>query len=111
MSWRNITVGKRKYKWMFGRKNIAIKEDGDRKTHHVSFAEITGELWHDIERAKWKGYFTITPREVAHYIFCVIQGHSPFVPIHGHLRREKLETLIEENKKLKKTVEYYKENW
>lgn len=71
MNWRKIVVNDKKYKYRIGRQNVVIVEDineGEENKIVVSFSELTNMSPDDIERAKWKRYFSITPKDIANYI-------------------------------------------
>lgn len=70
LRWRKITVGDRTYRYRLGRQNAVITEDMERENNKLtpSFAEITGMTNAEVERAQRKGYFSITPKQIADYI-------------------------------------------
>jgi len=71
MNWRKIVVNNKTYKYRIGRQNVVIVEDineGEENKTVVSFSTLTNMSPNDIERAKWKRYFSITPSDIANYI-------------------------------------------
>lgn len=65
--YRRITVGGVDYEYKVGRAYVDIRPpEGERMT--PTLAEVTGLTWDEIERGKWKRYFSVTPQQVKEYI-------------------------------------------
>lgn len=63
MTKRKIVVDDVEYIYVIGSDNLRItKPDG--KSYAVGLDVVTGLDWQEIERAKRKWYFSVTPREV-----------------------------------------------
>ena len=68
-SWRKIVVDDIEYKWQVGRNCVPIRRAEDNKVVATPGpSDITGIPAAEIERAVWKGYFHITPKQIADYI-------------------------------------------
>jgi hypothetical protein len=63
---RKIIIDNKKYMFKVGKSNIVIKHDN--KSTIIDLSSFTNLPWDVIERARWKGYFSITPKDVETYI-------------------------------------------
>lgn len=64
---RKIVVDNIEYTWCLGRSNLYIKRE-NKMVLSPSLPEFTSLSCDSIERARWKGYFHVTPKAVAEYI-------------------------------------------
>lgn len=64
---RKIVVDGKTYFWFYKRSKIVIWSD-DGVKHVYSDSDMTGMTSDNIERGKWKGWFSITPSDVAKWI-------------------------------------------
>lgn len=75
MSWRNITVDGKYYRWMIGRSNVVVREVGKsgKKVLVKPNYKVAGfPDWESWERACWKGYASLTPKMIAG----IIKAHN-----------------------------------
>lgn len=64
---RKLTLFDGVWLWHCGKSGVwLIAPDGVRR--YVKFDALLEMSWTDIERAKWKGYFSVTPKNVRNYI-------------------------------------------
>ncbi len=63
---RKIIVNNKEYLFKIGKSNIVIKHNN--KSTIIDLSTFTGIPWDVIERARWKTYFSITPKDVETYI-------------------------------------------
>lgn len=71
LGWRKIVVNEKTYKYRIGRQNVVIVDTdskGEKGKIVVDFSKLTGWSWDTIERGMNKGYFSITPKQIADYI-------------------------------------------
>ena len=66
--YRKIVVDDIEYKWVFGRTAIVIRDADGAVVAKPQVTDITGLSWDDIERGTYKGYFHLTPKDVADWI-------------------------------------------
>lgn len=64
---RRIVVNDKEYYWLYRGSTVIIWPDGGRKSVY-SDSEVTGWPSDTIERGKRKGYFSLTPRDIAVWI-------------------------------------------
>lgn len=67
MTFRNITVNGSVYQYYVGKSHTKIILPNG-KGIVVDHSEMTGLSWDSIERGQYKGYFSITPAQVAAYL-------------------------------------------
>lgn len=63
MSKRTVHIDGKEFKYNIGSQYINIWTP-DGKRHNVDLAYFFDISWNDIERARWKGCFNITPSDV-----------------------------------------------
>jgi RimJ/RimL family protein N-acetyltransferase len=63
--WRKLHFGEELWLWRYGDPITIVSPD---KTYKITQSELTGMTNDNIERAQWKGYFSITPSKIKHYI-------------------------------------------
>lgn len=68
MHWRKIEVGGILYEYYIGKSNVVIRNTVTDRKFTVGLDQISGMSWTDIERAKWKKYFSVVPAKIATYI-------------------------------------------
>jgi hypothetical protein len=66
LHWRKIVVDGVEWKYRIGKSNVAFRTEG--RTSTAPFTEVTQMSWTDIERAQWKRYFHITPKQIASWL-------------------------------------------
>lgn len=64
---RKIVVGDAEYTWLYGTTCIIIRKNRA-VVAKPTISEITGLNWADIERGQRKGYFHLTPKDIAIWI-------------------------------------------
>ena len=64
---RKIVVDHIEYEWVYGNHIVVIRRNG-KVVAKPTLTEITGLSWNDIERGQWKGWLSITPKNVATWI-------------------------------------------
>ena len=65
--WRIITVAGKQWYWRYGMTMVVAKDEFN-LTKKIGLNELTGIGWSEIERARHKGYFSVTPRQVARWL-------------------------------------------
>ncbi len=65
---RTIVVGGKTYRYMIGRTNVSIRNEDNTRFAVVDFSSLLHTDWYNIERAQWKRYFHIKPKDIALYI-------------------------------------------
>jgi hypothetical protein len=66
LHWRNIVVDGVAWRWRMGRSAVVARTAG--RTATAKLTVITGLSWADIERARWKGYLHVTPKQIAAWL-------------------------------------------
>ena len=65
--YRKISVGGTDYEYKVGRSHVDIRfPDGSRMT--PTLAKLSGLTWDEVERGKWKRWFSVTPQQIREYI-------------------------------------------
>jgi hypothetical protein len=71
--YRKISVNGAEYEWKLGRNVVDIRSES---LHLMpTLATITGLTPHEVERAVWKNYFSVTPGDVRDYIVATQGGN------------------------------------
>ena len=66
--WRKIVVNGREWRYKIGFANVVARTENPKVVKYVDFSTLTGFSWIDIERAEWKKYFHITPKQIADWL-------------------------------------------
>jgi hypothetical protein len=66
--WRKIVVNQREWKYQIGQQNVIARAVDNRESRTIDFSKLTGLSWNDIEKGEWKGWFHITPKEIANWL-------------------------------------------
>lgn len=62
--YRKIVANGVEFEYLVGKSNVNIRSSDDSWKLTAPFTDVTGMTWYEIERAQWKGYFSITPKMI-----------------------------------------------
>lgn len=68
---RKLIVNDKQYEYRIGKQNTVIRYNG--KSVIVDHREMIGIDWNDIERGRWKKWFSIKPKDIVEYIQRIIK--------------------------------------
>lgn len=68
MSWRKISVNDVEWRFKIGKQNVVARNAETGKSKVINFHHLTGLSWNEIDRGKWKGWFSITPKQIANWL-------------------------------------------
>lgn len=68
MHWRRIVVDGREWRWSLGKRAGHAEARCGAVKIAAPITEVTGLSWDEVERGKWKRYFSVTPQQVADWI-------------------------------------------
>ena len=68
MSTRTITVAGKVWKYRIGKNFVVAKAADTGEGKKVKLTDLTGMSFETIERAVWKRYFHVTPKQIATWL-------------------------------------------
>lgn len=68
IGFRKIVIDKKIWWWKLIKHKVVAYPDGTRNKQLIGLDVLTGIDWAEMERAQWKGYFKVTPADVAKWL-------------------------------------------
>lgn len=69
MHWRRIVVDSIVWRYHVGDTHVIAIRSDDKMRRMISFAELTGLTWDEVERGKHKRWLSITPELIANWLY------------------------------------------